>query len=106
MAPATAIGPPALTASTPALSLMVDMRADRDSDLLAPYLALLEQKTPRPLTLLEMVRLLGVDRYDRKALRAGLERAVVSGQLRRIGKTRYQWRRDSDRTPTRGTSSP
>ena len=70
--------------------------ADRDSDLLAPYLALLERKTPRPLTMLEMVRLLGIERYDRKALRAGLERAVASGQLRRIGKTRYQWRRESE----------
>jgi ribonuclease R len=80
--------------------------ADRNPDLLAPYLALLERKTPRPLTVLEMVRLLGIDRYDRKALRAGLERAVASGQLRRIGKSRYQWRRESDRTPTRRASRP
>ena len=78
------------------------MRADRrPADLLTPYLAVLEQKAPRPLTIAEMTRMLGVTRYDRKGLRAGLERAVASRRLRRIGKTRYQWLRESDRAPGR-----
>ena len=73
------------------------MRAERrPADLLAPYLALLEQKAPRPLTIEDMARILGVDRYDRKAVRAGLEGAVASHRLRRIGKTRYQWLRGHD----------
>ena len=66
---------------------------------MAPYLALLERKAPRPLTIAEMTRILAVDRYDAKAIRAGLERAVEHRQLRRIGKTRYQWRREGDRPP-------
>jgi ribonuclease R len=83
------------------------MRPDRSSaDLMAPYLTLLERKAPRPLSIDEMVRLLEVDRYDRKALRAGLERAVAGRRLRRIGKTRYQWLRDVDRTPLRRGARP
>src|SRR5262245_4580991 len=70
------------------------MRADRSADPLAPYLAVLEERAPRPLSIVEMTRLLGVQRYDRKTLRAGLERAVASRRLRRIGKTRYQWLRE------------
>src|SRR5262245_8747074 len=81
------------------------MRARGDSaDLLAPYLALLEQKAPRPLTIAEMARLLGVRRFDPKALRAGLERAVESHRLRRIGKTRYQWQRAVEESGGRRTS--
>ena len=45
--------------------------------------------------------MLGVTRYDNKALRAGFERAVANKILRRIGKTRYQWLRDRDRAPAR-----
>src|SRR5436305_11395229 len=74
------------------------MRSARSSppDPLQPYLALLERKAPRPLTVDEMARVLGVERFAPKSIRAGLERAVAAGQLRRIGKTRYQWRRDHD----------
>ena len=48
--------------------------------------------------------MLGATGYDRKALRAGLERAVEGHRLRRIGKTRYQWRRESDGAPRRRAS--
>jgi ribonuclease R len=78
------------------------MRADRSAELLAPYLAMLEQKAPRPLTIADMVRMLGVDRYDRKALRAGLDSAVATRRLRRIGKTRYQWQREAEAPRSRG----
>jgi ribonuclease R len=78
------------------------MGADRRSaDPLAPYLALLERKAPRPLTIAEMARLLGVARYDQRMLRAALARAVERRDLRRIGKTRYQWVRAADRRPPR-----
>src|SRR5262245_21346932 len=78
------------------------MRATRrPADPLAPYLAVLEQKAPRPLTIADMARMLGIDRYDRRALRAGLDRAVDERRLRRIGKTRYQWQRDIDRPAVR-----
>jgi ribonuclease R len=78
------------------------MRADRrPADLLAPYLAMLEQKAPRPLTIADLACMLGIARYDRKALRAGLEGAVANHRLRRIGKTRYQWLRDQDGAPAR-----
>lgn len=75
------------------------MRRDRTAapDPLEPYLALLERKAPRPLTVAEMARLLGIERFAPKPIRAGLERAVDAGRLRRIGKTRYQWRREVDR---------
>ena len=78
------------------------MRADRrTADPLAPYLSLLERKAPRPLTIAEMARLLGVARYDQRTLRAALTRAVERRELRRIGKTRYQWVRAADRRPPR-----
>ena len=79
------------------------MRGVRSSspDPLQPYLSLLERKAPRPLTVDEMARLLGVERFAPKPIRAGLERAVAAGQLRRIGKTRYQWRRDGEQQPGR-----
>ncbi len=39
----------------------------------------------------------GVERYDRKAIRAQLEDQVSRRVLRRIGKTRYQWIREIER---------
>ncbi|MFN8643537.1 MAG: RNB domain-containing ribonuclease [Candidatus Binatia bacterium] len=66
----------------------------------AGCLAVLEQRAPRPLSIAEMAHLAGLEPYDRKQLRAGLEAAVASGRLRRIGKTRYQWRRDGERAAT------
>jgi ribonuclease R len=81
------------------------MGADRGSaDPLAPYLALLERKAPRPLSIAEMVRLLGVARYDQRVLRAALKRAVERRDVRRIGKTRYQWVRAAERRPLRTAS--
>lgn len=64
-------------------------------------LALLEQRAPRPLSIQEMARLLGLEHYDRKQLRAALEAEVASRRLRRIGKTRYQWVRDVESRPAR-----
>lgn len=63
---------------------------------LAPFLRLLEERAPRPLSIPEMARMLEVDRFEPRALRAGLEAEVERGRLRRIGKTRYQWRREGD----------
>ena len=45
--------------------------------------------------------MLDLEHYDRKQLKAVLEAQVARRTLRRIGKTRYQWIRDTDRTPTR-----
>ena len=45
----------------------------------------------------EMVRMLDLEHYDRKQIKAALEVAVVRRTLRRIGKTRYQWVREVDR---------
>lgn len=71
------------------------MRGRRDAeDHVAACLALLERRAPRPLSIVELARLLELESYDRKPLRAGLEAAVAAGRLRRIGKTRYQWRRE------------
>jgi ribonuclease R len=49
------------------------------------------------MTIEEMARMLSLDRYDRKTIRAALELAVAERKLRRIGKTRYQWLREIDR---------
>ena len=72
-------------------------RREDAEDPSAPYLALLERRAPRPLTIVEMARLLDAPEYDRKALRAALEGAVRAKRLRRIGKTRYQWVRTAER---------
>ncbi len=69
-----------------------------------PFLQLLERKAPRPLTIQDMARMLEVEHYDRKAIRALLEAQVASHKLRRIGKTRYQWVRPIDQVPARKTS--
>jgi ribonuclease R len=57
-------------------------------------LNLLEHRAPRPLSIPEMARLLDVEHYDHRGVRRSLEAAVAAGRLRRIGKTRYQWRRE------------
>ena len=62
-------------------------------------LALLERKAPRPLAIQDMARMLDLEHYDRKAMRADLESQVAAGRLRRIGKTRYQWLRPVDAKP-------
>jgi hypothetical protein len=68
-----------------------------------PFLHLLERKAPRPLTIQDMARLLEVEQYDRKVIRAMLESQVTARKLRRIGKTRYQWVRPVDQVPERKT---
>lgn len=68
-----------------------------------PFLRLLEERAPRPLSVAEMARMLAIERFSPKTLRAHLEAEVERGRLRRIGKTRYQWRRESEGSPaTRG----
>lgn len=68
------------------------MSRSRPVDL-APLLAILEARAPRPLTIDELARMANLDHFDRKAIRTALESALAEGRLRRIGKTRYQWRR-------------
>lgn len=67
------------------------------------FLSLLEKRAPRPLTIQAMADALRLERYDRKAIRAQLEAQVAARKLRRIGKTRYQWVRESERAPARGS---
>ncbi|MBI4515936.1 MAG: ribonuclease R [Deltaproteobacteria bacterium] len=74
------------------------MRPEADPDS-AALLSLLEQRAPRPLSIQELARLLELERYDRKRLRLALEAAVANNTLRRIGKTRYQWIRQFERSP-------
>ena len=79
------------------------MRPPRTSDdPVAACLTLLEQRAPRPLTIVDMARLLELEHYDRKAIRTALEAAVAARRLRRIGKTRYQWLREQEQRPARG----
>ncbi len=68
-----------------------------DTEVAAPFLRLLEQRAPRPLSIQEMARLLELPRYDRRRIREALEAEVATRKLRRIGKTRYQWIRDLER---------
>lgn len=70
---------------------------------LAPFLELLQKRAPRPLTIPEMARLLDLDSFDTRAIRALLEAEVARNRLRRIGKTRYQWRREEEGTRGRKT---
>jgi ribonuclease R len=63
---------------------------------LAPFLDLLQKRAPRPLTIPEMARLLDLDPFDIRTIRALLEAEVARNRLRRIGKTRYQWRREEE----------
>jgi len=64
-------------------------------------LALLETRAPRALTIVEMVRQLGLRHYDRKRIRRGLDEAVDRRQAQRIGKTRYRWTREAERAAAR-----
>lgn len=68
----------------------------RDEYDLSPFLKVLEKRAPRPLTIAEMARMLDIDRFDSRALRALLDAEVERNRLRRIGKARYQWRREED----------
>ncbi|HYD48354.1 MAG TPA: VacB/RNase II family 3'-5' exoribonuclease [Terriglobales bacterium] len=69
------------------------MRAGDADDLIDRFVRELETRAPRPLTIDELVRIHAVEQYDRKHVRGELEARVAQGVLRRIGKTRYQWRR-------------
>lgn len=71
-------------------------------------LELLKQRAPRPLSIVEIARLLEMDRYDPKHIKAALEAEVANHRLRRIGKTRYQWVREAEgaSAPVRGVRTP
>ncbi len=71
----------------------------------AQFLSLLEQRAPRPLSIADMVRMLDIERYDRREIKAALERAVAEQRLRRVGKTRYQWVREPDASVRRRQAS-
>ena len=79
------------------------MSTTADGDGFAAFLALLERKAPRPLTIQDMARMLEVDDYDRRELKAALETKVTEKVLRRVGKTRYQWIRESERAAAPST---
>ena len=74
-------------------------RGGARAQLTEAFLALLERRAPRPLSIADMARLLAVEGYDRKTIKAALEAAVTAHRLRRIGKTRYQWIRESAPEP-------
>lgn len=70
-------------------------REDAESVVLSgPWLAVIEAAAPRPLTIAEIARRAGEDRFDRRAMKRALDELVGAGRLRRIGPTRYQWRTD------------
>lgn len=79
------------------------MSRRREYDV-APFLALLQQRAPRPLTIAEMARLLDLARFDPRAVRALLDAEVDRNRLRRIGKSRYQWRREEEAPRARARS--
>jgi hypothetical protein len=68
-------------------------RRSGDSGVSA-FLSLLEQRAPRPLTIPEMARMLGLERYDKRALKAALEEELAKRRVRRIGTSRFQWVRE------------
>jgi ribonuclease R len=70
------------------------MRHDTPIDI---FVQLLKERAPRPFTIQEMARMLAIERYDRKRIRAELEAQVANHRLRHIGKTRYQWVRPLER---------
>ncbi|GIW45240.1 MAG: ribonuclease R [Candidatus Binatia bacterium] len=59
----------------------------------------LQDAAPRPLTIAEIARRLGVLDFDRRQMKATLEAAVAERKVRRIGKTRYQWVPAAEVTP-------
>ena len=75
-----------------------------NAHLIDQFVAALEQRAPRPLSVDDLVRLTELEQYDRKELKRQLEARVADGTLRRIGKTRYQWRRPEP-PPTVGGES-
>lgn len=69
------------------------------------FMSLLEQRAPRPLTIPEMARMLRLERYDKRALKAALEEEIGKRRVRRIGTSRFQWVREGD-APARPKRSP
>ena len=80
------------------------MSRRREYDV-APFLALLQQRAPRPLTIAEMARLLDLERFDPRSVRSLLDAEVDRNRLRRIGRTRYQWRREDEAPRARRSSA-
>jgi ribonuclease R len=56
----------------------------------------LQQAAPRPLSIDDIARILGLEEFDRRQMKAALEAGVEERKLRRIGKTRYQWVREPE----------
>jgi len=54
-------------------------------------LAALAERAPRPLTIAEVARQLGLARFDRRVMQAMLESLAQARRVRRIGKARWQW---------------
>lgn len=82
------------------------MSNDPDEDRFPALLALLERKAPRPLSIQDMARMLALDEYDRRSLKTALESKVAERVLRRVGKTRYQWIRESERVAAASPRTP
>lgn len=53
-------------------------------------LAVLDRVAPRPLSVRDLARQLGLDRYDRREIEDVLRRAVAQGRIARVGKGRWR----------------
>src|SRR5688572_5691975 len=82
--------------------LHYDVARRATDEHLAPFLAFLEERSPRPFTIPQMAERLGIARYDHRRVQAALDAEASRRRLRRIGKTRYQWRRETDEAPRSG----
>ncbi len=63
-------------------------RSENDAEAFVEYL---KRHAPRALTIAQIAHELGVERFDRKQLKAALEEKVERKVLGRAGKTRYFW---------------
>ncbi len=76
-------------------------RRDEDAEAFVQYL---ERRAPRALTIAQIANELGVERFDRKRLKAAFEDKVAAGVLGRSGKTRYYWGPQTGSRPPRKDS--
>lgn len=70
------------------------MPASTGEASLDEMLLVLERAAPRSLTVKEIAERLGMDRYDRREMRAVLDRQADARRLHRVGKTRYRFARE------------
>lgn len=76
---------------------------------LEAMVAVLERAAPRSLTVKEIAERMGLERYDRRAMRAQLDRQADARRLHRVGKTRYRFAREvveQRARPTRSRRGP